>query len=154
MKLIPFHHTYADQVMTWQLDKDYARFFRGQGRHLNLEELQVLPQYFGETFMVMEKGNIIGMCCHKMAFTDISNIGVLIDKNYQRKGRCVWIVKLLEDYLFNVRGIRKIMVNVETKHGLSRCIEEDLGYKLAGCLKQHTYVNGIYEDIFIYEKMR
>lgn len=154
MKLIPYHYTFAEQVMTWQLDPKNRRFFRDFDRLLTLQELEELPRYLDEVFMVEENGKIIGMTFCKNMRHGVFTFGVLVDPEVQNKGRGTWIAKEIEKYIFEVRNGRKIMFMVAKDANLCRVSEQDLGYALVGSLKQHTYVNGKYEDLFIYEKVR
>lgn len=154
MKLIPYHHTFAELIMDWQNDSANVRYFREFDHMLTMYELEELPKLLGEVFMVSENRNIIGMVNCKQVATGAFGFGVLIAPELQNKGRSIWIVKLIEDYLFNVKNARKIMFDVSKEHGLTRFIEEELGYKFAGRFEKHRLVNGQWEDSLIYEKMR
>lgn len=154
MKLIPYHHTFAEMIMDWQMNPKNRRFFRGMDRYLTLDEIEQLPKSFGEVFMVEEAREIIGLTYCKCTCPGVYEFGVLVRADKQKKNRGTWIAKLIEDYIFNMKNARKINLYVSREHGLCRVCEEDLGYTLVGSLKQHTYVDGKYEDLFIYEKVR
>lgn len=154
MKLIPFHKMFAQQVMEWQLDPDQRRFFRGLDHFMTLDECAEFDKRFTDLFIVIENNKILGMVSSKRICPDVYDLGVLVVKESQRKGRGTWIAKNMEDYLFDTRRARSIIVYVAKDGGLERVCEEDLGFKFAGCLKEFTYVNGVLEDVIIYQKLR
>jgi len=154
MKLIPFHKMFAETVMDWQLDPDQRRFFRGLDRYMTLDECAEFDKKFTDLFMVVENNAVIGMASAKLVCKDVYEIGVLVKSELQKKGRGTWIAKLIEDYLFHVKQCRSILIYVSKEHGLNRVCEKDLGYTFAGMLKSFTFVNGQFEDIFIFQKLR
>ncbi len=159
IKLVPFDETFGVQFMRWQLDADYARFFRGVERYLTLEECARINTILGETFMVSNDGVLVGACYFQYQPTRVVVWGLLIDKEFQGKGYALTVPKEIEKYLFDVRGMRKLMFYFNKKDftrrvGLRRIAEDDLGYKGVGELEAHTFCNGEYEDLVIYSKTR
>lgn len=149
MKLIPFNKDYAELIMNWQFDN--TPFFR-INRYMTLEECANLPDYVGEVLMIKDK-DIIGCVYIKDGGDGVCEINILLDPEKQKKGRGAWAMKLVEDYVFNIRNFRKIMFYIFKEHGFCKVLES-LGFKTAGIIKSHVFVNGTYKDLFIYEKLR
>lgn len=154
MKLIPYHKTFANYVMEWQLDHDQRAFFRGIDHYMTLDECAEFNGRFTDLFIAVENDKVVGMASAKRICPNVYDLGVLIVKDMQKKGRGTWLAKLMEDYLFNIRGARSIIIYVGKDHGLQRVCEDDLGYSFAGHLRDLTFVNGKLEDVIIYQKLR
>jgi len=152
MRLTPFKQMYAPRVQEWQNDPSYAKFFRGIDRYLTLDECAHIGEVLrAEVLMILDK-DIVGMISIKRDPFSVAWYSTLIDKGFQKNGMGTEATRLMEEYLFKTGNIRKIMTYTTSE--LHNVLSETLGYEIEGELKNQVYVNGAYENLTIFSKMR
>lgn len=147
--LIPYNQNFAARVMEWQVDPDYALFFRNFERYFSLAELQELPMRMGAEIMIYfddETKEATGLISLTYAPHSVVDMGLLIEKNSQHKGHAAKMATQGCEYLRRVRNIRKVTCHVVAED--ERTLKGSLanGFIKEGVLKWSTYVNGKYQD--------
>lgn len=73
-------------------------------------------------------------------------VGIMIGrKDYWRKGYGTEALRLTLEYAFQNLGLRKVLGSPVADRGTS--MEERVGYKVEGVLRQHVFIDGEYRDV-------
>ena len=83
----------------------------------------------------------------------IGSIGICIAPGFQGKGYGGEAMALLESYLKDIFGIRKLMLEVLAENAVAIGMYIKHGYREVGRLQQHFYSDGEYADVVIMEKL-
>ena len=153
MRLVPFHPSVASQILEWNIDPDYLRFWRSLGRHLTLEECAHLPQVLGLEVLILEDdGKAIGL-------VDIqedrlgSKFSVLIDKSLWGQSFGTQATKLLEDYLFLKKMTRSTITECSALDSASIRGLASLDYSYKGSFPEMILnKSGKFETVNFYHK--
>lgn len=77
-------------------------------------------------------------------------IGYSIDENYSGKGIMTEAVRLVINFSFESLNLNRIEAYVSPKNLASKSVLEKSGFKQEGYLRQLLYINGSWEDHFLY----
>ena len=91
----------------------------------------------------------VGMC----HINGIARIGICIVPDSQGKGFGREAIMLLESYLMNVFGMRKLILEVLAGNVIAIGMYVKQGYREVGRQKQHYYLDGEYVDVVVMEKL-
>lgn len=83
----------------------------------------------------------------------IGRIGICIARGFQGKGYGGEAMALLESYLKEVFGLRKLMLEVLAENAVAIGMYLKHGYREVGRLQQHFYYDGEYAEVLIMEKL-
>lgn len=81
-----------------------------------------------------------------------AGVGILVEKEYRNKGIGKEALRLLEEYVLNVLGVRNLYCNILEDNPGSIKLFEDSGYKRVGVKKNWFSDNGKWLDEFMYQK--
>jgi RimJ/RimL family protein N-acetyltransferase len=155
MKLLPFDSNSAKKLIEIFVDESYSGFTRHFGRMLTLSEIENLPAVIGqEVVFGVDGDDLIGMATMNHLPHRVCSWGIAVLKKYQNHGMFSDLLDLVEKYCYNVRDIRMLTTGTV---GSSQWQIEPLkrrGYKMAGTLPEYSFINGKFEDIIMYYKMR
>lgn len=79
--------------------------------------------------------------------------GLLIDPEERRRGHAKEATRLLLRYLFKQRGLNKVHAQTCASNTPTVKLLESLGFKRDGVLRRHYFINGEFQDGFIYSKL-
>lgn len=83
----------------------------------------------------------------------LGKLGICIAPDSQGKGYGGEAITLLEGYLRDIFRIRKLILEVLAGNKIAISLYAKLGYEKAGCLREHFYNDGNYDDVVIMEKL-
>ena len=81
-----------------------------------------------------------------------AGVGILIDSKYRGKGYGTESLKLLEDYVLSVLGIRNLFCNILEDNEGSIHLFEKCAYKMIGKKKNWFSSNGVWLDEYMFQK--
>lgn len=85
----------------------------------------------------------------------IGNFGIAIgEKRYWHKGYGAEAASMLVEYGFNILNLHKIVSSAYAPNAASLKMHNKIGFSKEGRQKQHTFINGKYEDIILYGLLR
>ncbi|TWD84324.1 RimJ/RimL family protein N-acetyltransferase [Kribbella amoyensis] len=76
--------------------------------------------------------------------------GVAIGRDYHRRGYATDAVKILLRYMFNERRYHKAEAGVYAYNKASLALHERLGFQQEGCLRDHEFLDGAYQDLIVF----
>lgn len=151
MKLLPFHNEAAALILSWNIGSEYRRFWRGITRFLTLSECENLPQVMqSEILLIEEDKKIIGIVAIQEYDLDIFKFSILIDKSESGKGFGVSVLKQIMNYCYMVKKARYLQTECSAYDQASVNGLEHNGFVRAGVFPKYIFMNGEYEDAFIY----
>lgn len=78
-----------------------------------------------------------------------AELGILIgDRNFWGKGIATEACRLLLDYAKKDLNLNKVTLSVFSNNPAAKRVYEKLGFVEEGCLRQHLFIDGKYEDKF------
>ncbi len=80
-----------------------------------------------------------------------AGIGILVDKNYQKKGIASEALRLLISYAFHYLNVHQLHANITTDNTVSIALFEKLKFTLVGIKKEWIFSNSVYKDEAIYQ---
>lgn len=83
----------------------------------------------------------------------VARLGICIAPGFQGEGYGGEAMALLESYLKEIFGIRKVMLEVLAENAVAIGMYIKHGYREVGRLQQHFYSDGEYADVVIMEKL-
>lgn len=81
-----------------------------------------------------------------------AEIGILISKEWRRKGFAKEAISLLESHCFTHLDIHQLYVYIATDNIASLRLFESLGYEKSGCLKDWFRTSSRYTDVVLMQK--
>jgi [ribosomal protein S5]-alanine N-acetyltransferase len=133
----------------------------------NIDEMKNLIQRFSEWFekqngfrwgieLKTEPGTIVGTCglfsWHKPSRT--ASLGYELAPKYWRRGIMSEAVCALLFYGFNDLLLNRIRATVTTGNIASARLLEQLSFQKEGLLRQAQFLNGKFDDLFVYALLR
>ncbi|WP_458187624.1 GNAT family N-acetyltransferase [Haladaptatus sp. NG-WS-4] len=101
-------------------------------------------------FVVCIDGEPIGEVSVFDVERDHGEIAYWIDTDWQGEGYATEAVSLLLDYVFDTRGLHRVVAKVVEFNGASRTLVERLGFTQEGRLRDHVFSGGDYHDVLFY----
>ncbi|WP_462280967.1 GNAT family N-acetyltransferase [Salinivirga cyanobacteriivorans] len=79
-----------------------------------------------------------------------AEIGVTLNRNYQKKGYATESIKKVIDYLFNTLNKHRIITSIDPENASSIKLVERLGFRKEAHFVESIYMNGKWVDDLIY----
>jgi len=111
----------------------------------------------GEFIIEKKDGGKIGYICH---FTLVHPAGKHLEIGYflvpseRGKGYGSEALKIMVDYLFLSKDIRRIQAQTDPRNIASQKVLEKVGFKKEGTLRKNFFMRGEWVDAFIYSILR
>jgi len=111
----------------------------------------------GEFIIEKKDGSKIGYICH---FTLVHPAGKHLEIGYflvpseRGKGYGSEALKIMVDYLFLSKDIRRIQAQTDPRNIASQKVLEKVGFKKEGTLRKNFFMRGEWVDAFIYSILR
>lgn len=80
----------------------------------------------------------------------VAEIGVWIDTDYHGNGYGTEAAELITEYGFNELNYHRIAARAYEENEGSKRVWEKLGFEKEGELREHTYINGEFQTVFVY----
>jgi RimJ/RimL family protein N-acetyltransferase len=155
-KLVLRPYRREDVPLIWQFRVDVEVELAGGGdppKPITLQQVEAEYEksefIFSEGFAIEADSKLIGFC-GLFGYDNLSRIcelGITIgDKEYWGKGCGKDAVRLLLDYGFRLRNVRRIWLSTSANNARAIRCYEACGFILEGTLRQHAYSNGEYVD--------
>ena len=104
----------------------------------------------GPAFAIEADGQLIGQCAlfqfDEVAHTAMLGIGIG-DKSYWGRGYGGEAIRLLLDYAFRLRNLRRVWLSVNSTNERAIRAYRACGFVEEGRLRQHVWSNGAYIDL-------
>ena len=149
-------------VLAYQSDPRYLRVYGMVGRSAGeaqdfvrqlLAHQEERPRYRYQLAIAL-KGDqrLIGNCGLRKEAPDsrVANIGYELNPDYWGRGYAGEATGRLVAYGFERLGLRRVWARTTSGNRASRRVLEKLGLRLEGRMRQHEYVNGMWDDRLIY----
>jgi RimJ/RimL family protein N-acetyltransferase len=105
---------------------------------------------------IKETGKIIGDCAIKLNLNDtrIAEIGITISHLEQRKGYAKEVLLSILNFLFDVKGIHRVVEIVDVNNIASIKLLESTGFKKEGHFVENIFFKGKWESEFQYAMLK
>jgi len=80
-------------------------------------------------------------------------LGICLERTFRGRGYAVCALALLERYLRDVFGLRKLVLHVLASNARAVACYDRAGYRHVGVHRLHWYQNGAYHDVLVMEKL-
>ena len=107
--------------------------------------------------MIMTANNEVVGIVDLCAFDPRHNraeVGLVIRKEFRRRGIGRKALKLLEQHSFNFLGIHQLYALVREDNGASLSLFQTCGYEKSGCLKDWYRSGDGFRDVIVFQKTR
>ncbi len=153
LQLVPFQASYGSLLKGWFYDEAYQYMFRHFPKILKDADFSQYPNIIGgEVFLIVSKvesgGAVIGFVqlipdckANRGAY-----VGILLDKDYQKKGYAASAFYLLFDYAFNRLGHRKLVIEIIANDDNLKRIVETAKFRFEGRLFEEAFIEGFFYD--------
>lgn len=111
----------------------------------------------GRVLILSREGDYVGEILYFRGLEYQSGYEVgyeLFDMKYAGKGYMTEALKLFCAYMFAVRPINRLQVNVMSGNTASIRVAEKCGFTYEGTMRRATFHNGIYHDLKLYSILR
>lgn len=111
----------------------------------------------GRMLILTKEGNIIGELLYFKGLDYQSGYEVgyeLFNKDYSGKGYMSEALLLFCAYMFSIRPINRIQVNVMEGNSASRKVAEKCGFTYEGTMRRATFHQGEYHNLRLYSLLR
>lgn len=81
-----------------------------------------------------------------------AGIGILVDKNYHRRGYALQALECIEKYAFNHLHLHQIYANIATHNQASIFLFAKAGYTQTATLKSWLAIDNSYADVLVMQK--
>lgn len=78
------------------------------------------------------------------------SIGYALHKDYLNKSLMTEAVKVAVNYCFKDLGLHRVEATTLKENVASQKVLDKAGFKYAGCIKQYQYINGKWEDSYLF----
>ena len=151
----------SGEYVSWMNDEEVIRYMDSGGNYTlkklknYIEKVENNPQYFW-AIIFKNKNKHIGNI--KIDPIDKENkygeYGIMIgNKNFWRKGIAAEASSLVIKFCFERICLRKINLGVLEKNKSAIKLYQKLGFLIEGNHKQHTFRNGVYENLYRMAKL-
>lgn len=110
-----------------------------------------------QSFMIIHQAD--NMPIGRINFFDLNPLnrsaefGLLIDPDERRKGHAKEATRLLLRYLFKQLGLNKVHAQTCATNAPAVKLLESLGFKRDGVLRRHYFIDGEFQDGYIYSRL-
>lgn len=150
--LIPFDPQSASLITKYYMDPEYANWSRDIKSYLSVSDCARLPEIIrAEVLHIIEEGSAIGLVSLWDESPEVYAFGIVIDKEFRKKGFAKKTVEELCDYVRDKKGGRLILAyTVEPWFN-----EAWKDWHLIGCIPDYSLVNGKYVNTYYsYKRLR
>ena len=140
---------------------------KGSFWHLQIQPLNKFRHEFhengfwsleeGRMLILTKDGDIIGEILYFKGLDYQSGFEVgyeLFTKEFRGKGYMSEALMLFCAYMFSIRPINRIQVNIMNGNSASKRVVNKCGFTHEGTMRQATFHNGQYQDLDLYSLMR
>lgn len=134
--------------LEWYYSGDYSEFFRGTTQIPSVENFSKM--LIGKTFMVLKEEHIIGaiMFFNMDEIARRCEVGLMIDKKFEKNGDGVKAFKVFLYWLFNSLNLYKVTVEVMSRNKRLNDILHKMGAVDDGSpAKNHLYLDGEFHNV-------
>lgn len=88
--------------------------------------------------------------CHLNPFNRSAELQVIVDPEERHKKHAASAVKILTKYLFRLRGLNKVYMQMSATNEHAVKLAESLGFRRDAHLRHHYFIDGEFHDGYIY----
>jgi len=126
-----------EQMSRAEIEKDYEK-----------------PKPEMKWFLIEKKdGGKVGFIGHYL-IGGLWTIGYILVPNERNKGYATEAVKIMVDYLFLSKDIRRVQASINVKNIASQKVIEKNGFKKEGIVRQSYFARGEWRDMLLYSILR
>ncbi|MEC8967529.1 MAG: GNAT family protein [Bacteroidota bacterium] len=150
-----------DILLKWENDKINHQFSESP-TYYTKEHMQAFVESTQDLFvnnqlrlMIDFEKNIVG-CIDLFEFDPFhlrAGVGILIDRQFRKKGFAKESILLLEKYAFKIMGINQLHCKISSSNRGSVLLFESCGFLKSGHLKSWIKRKNSFEDVLIYQKL-
>lgn len=132
----------------WYYSGEYSEFFRGTTQISSIEQFSKM--LIGKTFMILKGEQIIGAIMY-FSLDEVARrceVGMMIDKKFQKSGDGLKGFKIFLYWLFNSLNLYKVTIEVMTRNKRLNDILHKMGAVDDGSpAKNHLYLDGEFHNV-------
>jgi len=155
MNLIPFDQKLSELVFFWNTQPEYRRFFCSFNRFLTKQECENLPSVLGcEVLFLVVENEIVGMVILDDTPNGMTRFAILIEKTKWGNKLGSQALEKIEEYCFKVKNSRMLFTQAFENDLASNKELQKQGHILIGKIEKFVSVNGNFESVFYYYKLK